>query len=179
MLLVIIISFKLSEYIMVNDVKEWVIETNGDWNRDDWKRSSEAEYRTQRGEAELTPYFKFCPIWTVQKVFWGHFLPSGRKSDLKTWITQPKLSVSNFAFFTLWPWTTLTWHKVTKVLGGYLRVSQTWSMSFHWLCFNLISLLCPAKLVKANNKKYDLSSNLWRHKWHSGKILQHIRKVKP
>ena len=45
---------------------------------------------------------------------------------------------------TYWPWMTLTCHKVTKGLEGYLQVSQARSMSFHQLCLNLIRLLCPA-----------------------------------
>ena len=40
--------------------------------------------------------------------------------------------IQNFKFylFSSWPWLTLTWHKVTKGLGGYLRHDPCHSITF-------------------------------------------------
>ena len=84
-----------------------------------------------------------------------------------------------FAFYLFWPgdhgW---PWHKVTKGSGGHLEVSQTRSMSFNRLYFNLIRLLCPVKRAMTDIQKLGLWPELSRRQWRLDKMLQHVRRFK-
>ena len=108
-------------------------------------------------------FVRFGPFKNCSRaIFSGFWL----KFHLNTCITPPKLKIFNLTFLVEW-------------LGGHLEVSQTRSMSFHRLYFNLVWLLNRAKRAMTDIKK-DLWPDLWRHKkWVLGsdKISQHIRKV--
>ena len=60
----------------------------------------------------------FCPIWAVQKVFYGHFLRFWRKSDPKTCITPTKVKILKLPFFDI---VTLDGHELSQ---GHKRLRR-------------------------------------------------------
>lgn len=122
-------------------------------------------------------YFQFSSdLGRSKGVLLSFFCVLDEYLTLKHTFHDPHSKLLNLAFFDLVNLITLIWHKVTKGLAGYLKISQTWSMSFHRLYFNLMRLICPARPARTDNQKFDLWPDLWSHQWPSHKILQHIRK---
>ena len=141
--------FKESKYIR-QDTCKWKGAKN--FNFISWKMAKFCRFECPKRQlftlfTRASAFFRllsnFVRLGKFKNGFRVIFLYSWRKSDLKTCITHPKPTILNLTFFDLWPCMTLIWHKVTKGLRGYLEVSQTRSMSFYRLHFNLIRMICP------------------------------------
>ena len=87
----------------------------------------------------------------------GSFLRSWRKSDSNHLSHHQNSKFWIRPFLTSWPQMTLTWHKVTKGIRGYLKASQIRSMSFHRICFNVIRLLCPVRRTMTYIQTWQLT----------------------
>ena len=95
--------------------------------------------------------FKNC--FTVIFAFFTKIWP-------KTCIPPSKLEILNLTFSDLVTLDDLHSEQGPQKSSG---VSQTRSMSFNRLYFNMTWLLCPAKPARSENQEFYIYTDLWRH----------------
>ena len=108
----------------------------------------------------IFPVLNFLSNLGLSKLVLGSFLHFCQKSDRKHASHHWNSKFWIWAFLTLWPGMIFTRSKVHKSLRG---VSQTRSMSFNWLYFNMAWLLCPAKPARSENQEFYICADRWCH----------------
>ena len=91
-----------------------------------------------------------CSADFEQKVFYGHFLRSLRKCDIKVWIAALNPEYFGLTFFNWWPEMTLTCIMVTKHRKYYLKNVSIHTDSLALFALNIEIMLADTKPEKSN-----------------------------